>query len=214
MNPQLTQFLKDIDRHELQVLRDEGVYRHIRFKRPDTYCMYFDLVTWPGFLAYSGDMGCYVFNRLEDMFEFFRRPDESYRIDHGYWAEKVQAADKSAGIEEFCKERFTEVVNTYRLRWMRDGLMTKAQRRELWDAVQLDVIEGYSDDAQSCHQRAADFDYRPISASRSYRFDDFWEHRFTRYSHRFGWCCLALAWGIKKYDEHKASPSPRLYPDD
>ena len=28
----------------------------------------FDIVTWPGYLCYSGDMGCFVFTRLPDMF--------------------------------------------------------------------------------------------------------------------------------------------------
>ena len=50
------------------VLRDDGVYRHIRFKKPGTGCMHFDLVTWPGYLCYSGDMGCYVFCRLNARF--------------------------------------------------------------------------------------------------------------------------------------------------
>lgn len=65
-------FLADVAAHQIHVLRDDGVHRHIRFKRPGTYCMQFDLITWPGYLCYTGDMGTYVFNRLEDMFEFFR----------------------------------------------------------------------------------------------------------------------------------------------
>ena len=87
-------FLKDVAAHEMEILRDDGVYRHIRFKKPGTWCMHFDLVTWPGYLAYSGDMGCYVFSRLNDMFEFFRTDREYLQRDGRqlcinlcYWSE-------------------------------------------------------------------------------------------------------------------------------
>ena len=81
-------FERDIGKHEMQIIRDDGVFRHVRFKRPDTICMYFDLITWPGCLCYTGDMGTYVFQRLEDMFVFFRRyPDyEQGNMSMGYWA--------------------------------------------------------------------------------------------------------------------------------
>lgn len=54
------------------MLHEDGIYRHIRFRQPGTMCMHFDLITWPGYLCYTGDMGTYVFTRLADMFEFFR----------------------------------------------------------------------------------------------------------------------------------------------
>ena len=61
----VARFQHDIATHQVVILRDDGVYRHIRFKRPTTMCMHFDLVTWPGYLCYSGDMGCFVFSRLD-----------------------------------------------------------------------------------------------------------------------------------------------------
>ena len=70
------QFTSDIAQHQMQVIRDDGVSRHLRFKRPNTMCMHFDLLTWPGYLCYTGDMGTYVFRRLEDMFPFFRRGED------------------------------------------------------------------------------------------------------------------------------------------
>lgn len=38
----------DVAEHKMTVLRDEGLYRHLRFQKPGTSCYYFDLVTWPG----------------------------------------------------------------------------------------------------------------------------------------------------------------------
>ena len=42
------QFLKDVAKHRMVTMLDEGVRRHIRFVDPDTTCMHFDLITWPG----------------------------------------------------------------------------------------------------------------------------------------------------------------------
>lgn len=94
------QFLKDVATHEMHILHEDGVYRHIRFKRPGTGCMHFDLITYPGYLVYSGDIGCYVFSRLDDMFEFFRserkyKTGDGLKINLGYWSEKLQATDSN-----------------------------------------------------------------------------------------------------------------------
>ena len=40
-------FAKDTAEHKIQVIRDDGVYRHLRFKRTNSNAYYFDLVTWP-----------------------------------------------------------------------------------------------------------------------------------------------------------------------
>lgn len=40
-------FDRDIAQHQMEVIRDDGVNRHLRFKRPGTMCMHFDLLTWP-----------------------------------------------------------------------------------------------------------------------------------------------------------------------
>lgn len=88
------QFKRDVQEHALTILRDDGLYRHLRFKRPGTMTCYFDLVTWPGHLAYVGDMGDYVFTRVEDMLTFFRGhtpspPDiPEWRSVHDAWAPK------------------------------------------------------------------------------------------------------------------------------
>ncbi|MEN5374297.1 hypothetical protein [Stenotrophomonas hibiscicola] len=44
----LARFEKDTAEHQMEVLLDNGVYRHLRFKRPGSYAFSFDVVTWPG----------------------------------------------------------------------------------------------------------------------------------------------------------------------
>jgi hypothetical protein len=38
-----------------------------------------------------------------------------------------------------------------------------------------------------------------------FHFQDLWESNFERYTFHFIWCCYAIAWGIKTYDESKAT---------
>jgi hypothetical protein len=195
------EFLSGVKRHGMTVLRDDGEYRHVRFAEPRTRNRQFDLITWPGYLAYVGDMGDFVFSRLHDMFDFFRT-DGDREPSFGYWAEKLQATDRRGGHKCFSQERFAEVINDYRLRWARkaamDGTLTKEQRRELWDAVDDEVLSRASDGEYPAFEAAHDFEHRV--AGRTYRLDDFWDHNFDEWSVQFAWACYAIAWGISLYD--------------
>lgn len=196
-------FLRDIALHQMQVIRDDGVNRHLRFKRPGTMCMHFDLITWPGYLCYTGDMGTYVFRRLPDMFEFFRHGGTYplYSIDRRYWAEKVEAQDKGDGLMEFSAEKFRERVKE-QFDDYAEG-MTEAARADLWRAVQSYVINTLDDDrsGRDAYRAAMDFEHdkhRP--------FGDLWEADCRVFTHRFTWCCHALRWAIAAYDAAATQP--------
>lgn len=213
-------FLKDVANHQMVILREDGVYRHIRFKRPNTGCYHFDLVTYPGYLVYFGDMGCYVFSRLEDMFDFFRMGKNDWNhnpsglsINPGYWSEKLLAVDggrNAASATEFDEEKFRQAVMGDLVSWVRSHKeeTTKEERRELWDSVVSDVIEAESDrDGIRQTIAAHDFHHRVSKRAGDFYFQDFWEHNLTRYTHSFIWCCYALAWSIQRYDEAKKTTS-------
>lgn len=102
----LKQFLKDTSEHEFTRLKDDGVYRHLRFSKPGSSVYRFDIITWPGYLAIAGDCGDYVFSRLEDMFDFFRSGirDEGFRINPGYWGEKCRSVNSQSGLKTYCTE--------------------------------------------------------------------------------------------------------------
>lgn len=212
-------FLKDVADHQLQVIRDDGVNRHIRFRRPDTGCYHFDLITWPGILCYTGDMGTYVFQRTTDMFEFFRidrthrRDPSKLAINLSYWTEKLIAVDGNRGggkVKEFDKDKFTRVINEYRMQWMRaakdSGSLDKAGRRGLWEAVDDEVLRLLEDGAERATLAAYDFRHDHTANPRrpyGWHFEDLFEHDFTEYTHSIVWCCYALAWGIEQYDQVK-----------
>jgi hypothetical protein len=224
-------FLQEVAGHQMTVVRDDGIYRHVRFKRPDTICMHFDLITWPGYLCYSGDMGTYVFTRLRDMFDFFRRSQSKdlFAIDMRYWAEKVEAgarASRGNGVTEFSKAKFDASVRE----WVED--FAKTERNEAAGSEEPEVVElcaralgdlrsavereviGADDNDIRCFDAANDFSFGADDSDAwsayfghetTFEFTDFWEVDHNEFTHRFQWCCFALAWGIKQYDESKVA---------
>lgn len=210
-------FLKDVSNHDMTVLLDHGVYRHIRFRRPNDGFHWFELVTWPGHLSIGGDMGTYVFSRTEDMFRFFRR--DQLEINEGYWAEKVVASDRISPVKEFRVESVRQ--------WFRENLRdhlrqySKDDRRDIIDQVR-ELLTDLEEKSEEQVRREID----EISVSRrigipaigstdqewlAYRrsrpaiqvFSDMWEVSFEEYHPRFLWCLYAIVWGIGKYDAAK-----------
>lgn len=209
-------FLHDVRDHVIEVIRDDGLHRHIRLRKPGTMCMHFDLITWPGYLCYTGDMGTYVFWRTDDMFEFFRTDRNSpwlrdqgrtLGINPGYWGEKLQAVDRGDGYKQFDEKKFDAAIYRYLVQWIRGhrDQTTKEQRRELWDEVESYVISADGDSGGYRKQCAAhDFSHKVSEKLRTFEFQDFHEYNVESYSYRFMWCCYALAWGIQTYDDAKA----------
>lgn len=206
-----TVFLEGVKNHEMTALLDVGIYRHLRFasKEKEGACsQWFEIVTWPGFLAYSGDMGCFVFARLKDMFEFFRvRPaDEkaTLHINLGYWAEKLAAVDRTGcapGARAYSEQRFKELVETQVTEWIRENGLAVEEQEQLRNAIESDVL-GFADDGErEAHEALRDF--RVGVSGNTFEFSDTWEWDLKEYTFRFVWCCYALAWAIRQYDAEK-----------
>lgn len=188
-------FLKDVRAHVMMNVRDDDLYRHIRFREPGTYHMHFDLVTWPGYLAYSGDMGSFMFTRIEDMFQFFRdsRGTEhtALRINVGYWGEKAVAVSKNeGGIKTYSADLFRENIE----RWLTD----REASDEVRQAVEDEVLHHADDGEYPAIRAAVDFE-----GPGKFRFTDFWEVDHREYTYHFVWACYAIAWGIRMYDKAK-----------
>lgn len=188
MKPTEESFLKDVAGHKMTVLRDDGIYRHLHFAIPGSGHMHFDLVTYPNFLCYSGHMGCYVFSRINDMFQFFRGKEAGpLRINTGYWAEKLEATSKTDGHQEYVPAR----LETHVKEWLDEVQADQGLRDAVKDSILL-----FADDGEYAARRAlTDFEHeghRP--------FQDSWECNFRGYTFRFIWCCYAIAWGIRQYD--------------
>lgn len=204
-------FLRDVKDHDLTLVRDDGLYRHIRFRRPGTSCMYFDLITWPGALCYTGDMGTYVFSRLSDMFEFFRTDqarakEGELKINPGYWAEKLIAVDggrRNGKATEFSEEKFTRVINEYVADWLSGHDVSDEDAEALRVSVQEEIIDKIEPQDESYTYRLA-HEFTHQVAGDEFYFQDLWDYDFSQYTHSFLWCCHALSWGIQQYDVEKA----------
>jgi len=188
------EFLKCVEKHEMEVLLDNGVYRHLRFKAPDTGIQHFHLVTFPGRLVYCGDMGSYLFERT-DMFGFFRRPDRG--INLSYWAEKVDAQDRD-GIKEFSLDRAKEIVKEI----VKEHVECLDSEKMPDVDKELDLLMDEIEIDASCFgdviQIAKYFEGEVIDGE---WFSDMWQYSAHEYTYRFQWACYAIAWGIEQYDK-------------
>lgn len=186
-------FLVDVKTHEMEVALDQGAYRHLLFKRPNTITLSFTLTTTPGRLVYGGDMGCYVFERLPDMFQFFRRgKDREPNFD--YWHEKLQAVDRVSGSETHSVHKFRENLESY----IDHDTLSGAEVGRVREFID-EVCEQFENDSPELARRQVfDFDL-----DGSQVFTDFWELNDKEFSLRYQWACYAIQWGINKYDQYK-----------
>lgn len=215
-------FLKEVSKHAMTVLLDNGIYRHVRFKQPGSSVAWFDIVTWPGFLTYAGDMGTFVFSRLDDMFRFFRtdRRDEKLGINLSYWGEKLEAVDRdgrTSSHRRFSEDRLREHVEDAIKTWVEECdepydaseeeilAARKSFEDELRQAIEDDVYYYFDEGEHEARKAVRDFS-RTVGGS-CYEFSDPWEWKCEDYTYRFVWCCYAIAWAIKNYDAVIAKPA-------
>lgn len=189
-------FLKNVSEHQIEVIKDDGVHRHLRFKAPNTRAYWFELVTWPNRLVITGDMGTYVFARQEDMFEFFGRPDNG--INASYWAEKLIAVDENIPPSEFCAQKarviFADAIGD-------------------WPAEAQSLAFAELDDAS--YDNVEDFcrfvgEMKIDCDGKTYEVDDIWDwaHTLEDWTIHFMWNLHAIAWGIAQYDKRPVDLAP------
>jgi hypothetical protein len=186
-------FLKDVAEHQMTVCLDSGVHRHLRFAKQGTSSRWFDIVTWPRFLTIAGDMGCWTFSRVPDMFNFFRSPKE-LSINPSYWSEKLQ--NGVHGGCDSCKVFDAELFGAELLEQVSHAL----------DNEQLAEVTEDVKEAVFCHETqhelisaAADFHHIFADGS-TFEFDTCELPDGKTYSYHFLWCLYAIVWGIQQWD--------------
>lgn len=162
-------------------------------KNQATVNMWFDLVTWPGFLTISGDMGCWTFSRVEDMFTFFR--GRELKINPSYWAEKLQHgthggsdAGKVWDSDSF-KAALVDHLDNYCLAEEDHVIVVK----ELQDSLSSDDNRIY------VIPSAMDFSCA-LPSGGTFEFDSCEMPDGMVYSYHFLWCLYAIVWGIQQWD--------------
>lgn len=195
-------FEREVREHEMTILHDDGVYRHLRFAKPGTGIWHFDIITWPGHLATAGDVADgYQFARVHDMFDFFRPTAEPWRINPSYWHEKMPTPLRDHA-ERFSAEKFEKVTRER----VAELELTDAQKTELLGLLETDVF-GIDDRGAAIHALEdtwwlADGPHRDL-------FTDSWDHEYNDWDYHFLIALFAIVWGIERYREHKAAEAPR-----
>lgn len=212
--------------HAMEVVHDDGLYRHLRFRhqvwrpplaQPQTSgWFWFDLITVPGTLIFQGDGYSYVFSRLEDMFEFFRVRKLSH-IDPHYWSEKLTTRDGRDGTKDYDETLFATQVREAVAEATADGRLPG-----LAEAVERDVFESgeYRFSEAEARRVLDQFSYYEDERDRyalghrppDFTFDNAWEWDLRDYSWWFLWACHAIVWGIALYDAHKAGRDRPVFP--
>lgn len=193
---ELAHFQRDTANHKMEVLLDDGLHRHLKFTDNGSSVYRFDLITWPGFLCISGDMGCNVFSRTADMFEFFRRRDGG--INPGYWQEKIQDDGRDRAME-FDPDEFRKRIKEELEQAIQD--MGEEEAEELRNDINLDIL-GEADNGEHAAW-AAVYNWNDDRLN----LQDFGEcyNSCREYTVHYIWRCHAIAWGIQQYDAHKAA---------
>lgn len=184
-------FLKDVAEHAIKVLHADGIYRHVRFKKPGDSNFWFDLITWPGCLTIRGDMGTWVFSRVEDMFTFFRV--DELKINPSYWAEKIQ--NGVHGGQDTCKvfsaALFKEQVLNRLGNWDLSTEALEHVKFRLGTEVFTDE-EGYFGEYE--HYRKL-WEFNCNGVQFDCELPDGKHHNY-----HFVWCLYAIVWGIQQWD--------------
>lgn len=116
-------FTEQTSDHELVVIHDDGLYRHLRVQAPGTRMWSWDVTTWPNHLATSGDIAdgfMFTHPHEPDMLDFFDRPDHlrDYYVDGApcidvrYWAEKL-CGGRSHDVKTYDSDLFLDQVREH-----------------------------------------------------------------------------------------------------
>lgn len=185
-----------VTEHEMTILRDDELYRHIRCRRPGTSLCGWDLITWPGHLVVTGDVESFHFAREADMFGFFEMCGNEHGINPDYWGEKIQG---SAKWRTHSPELFTQLVVEHF--WERRHSY-EGDTAALWRAIREDVLI-HAEYAVAARDALMSFEHWDRQAG-TFEFSDAWEWSFLDADWHYLRSLHAIVWGIRKYRAAKA----------
>ena len=193
------QLLGYVENHELQILHEDGLYRHLRFISPGTGIGYFDLVTWPGSLAIRGDIGeGFIFTRDRDMIPWFGGGASAGRIKADYWSEKLDRGTREVR-EVFSEEKFDA--------YLKEQVESFAEHRghdltEVREDVDLSKYFEAIYDTNSAYEFMSGLEYEGERIVEDLDDD---AQSWLEYDHHFLLACHAILWGVRKYQAEKAA---------
>lgn len=194
-----TSFLKQVAGHEMKVHGNNGLYRHVLFKSENNSRYWFEIVTWPGVLVIRGDLGSFMFTRIEDMIDFFNHDNfglpSTKSPNFGYWAEKCVAQDKD-GIREFSLKLFQSNALEAITSALESAFVSGALRKACLEQFQDDVLDIHFHSEYEAQVAINDFEFDV--EGETIQMTDFYEYKNQDYTYSYTWCCYAIAWACKQ----------------
>lgn len=192
-------FQRETAGHQMTVVHDNGLYRHLRFVTPKSDLYWYEIVSTPGQLVFSGDGDSFVFRLAPDMFEMFRRSAEAGSINATYWAEKC----KTGNVRTYSRERFEQHVWKQvdeRKQYFRGDLRADVQRyifdSEIYnvdyEADAIMAVLGYQYHLTKTRDDRGNWD--------TFRFRRVHEWELEDFDWWFLFACYAISDAILKYD--------------
>lgn len=200
-------FIKDVAEHEMTVIKDDGLYRHLRFAKPGTGMYAFEIVTWPGYIAITGDMRSMTMSRVEDMVSFVGSNSDDLRIDFRYWDEKVVSNEGKSLVwsSDVLREYLEKALESHCE--YHEEHIGGPKAEEWWKSLEDDILSVSEEFGKEHDQMRALFEYSgPVNLGDSWE----WNPRVWDYS--FLWRCFALRWGANMYLASKKAQEPVAAP--
>lgn len=189
--------------HELSIVRDDGLYRHMRWAHPESHMYEVELVTWPGGMAVRGDIhDGYVFHlnvpgEQPDILAHFRgEPDPAT------WASMLT-------VPRECVTWYSaEILRRHIEGAVEDAIELDEEPEELREAVEEGLLTALTgnEDEQNTRWDAAEHEEadRTLLDQFEYEgfcFEDTYEWDLQDWSPWYMWACHAIRAIIRAYDE-------------
>lgn len=198
--------------HRIEIVRDDGDYRHLRFRNPLWGITWgFDLITWPQHLTIAGDLGVrtFVWNNA-DALRLFRPGLDEFE----YIAGKV--AGGRAATMAWSREAFESMLRDAGKEWI-ESYGASADLDAAIEAVIAERPARYDDAVSSveanldgAHFEGTVTDDDLGTATDTHRFSmegsSIWDCR--AYDPQFIIQVTAIIIGVRLYDEHMAAITP------
>lgn len=185
-----TRFDEDIKKHVITMKHDDGLYKHYLCQRPNDCFEWFEIITWPGKLCISGDMGSFLFARTENMVNFM----SDHIRSRSYIAEKCIAHENK--IREFKKDIFYEQL---------DELIKDKQSNETTYEEMNEIQEKIDEIKESFSYYESEYDAEKAMYESELFSDELPDCKYFTY--HFLWCLHAIEWFC---DNHNKQTSNHL----
>jgi hypothetical protein len=183
-------FARETRNHQMHVLHEDGLYRHLMFTDPAGGFYRFDLITWPHNLFLRGDGFSFGFAiyPADDIFNMFRGSRHHCGINPGYWQEKVTAGK----VRDWSESLFRAWA-------LEEATKNEARYPGAVEAVTKQIL--HSDEHSTEYQGTAEYALASFThGDFRLRFPHDWEKDFEDYSWEYLFACHAVLFGIVKWD--------------